>query len=787
MPGRRSADVKTSHHTAGALQAANASCRQRWLLRLATALLAALTWLPAQAQESPSHSVRVATFNAYLLSPLFKCLPPGPLILDCLAQITNQTEGWANRLADTILADADRFDILVLNEVWDEDAKDILVRRLKARFPVYVKKLDAPLVSLRAEVVGPLPTLSTGVKLNGEDSGLMLFVRRGFSALPLPSNKHRWGGAKGTRQGSTSHIAFKLFEDYASDDQYAAKGVGFVRLRHNASGVVYNVAFTHLQADYPEKSEFFRNTRKKQFDDVRQVIEETLAPLGSLTELLQRERLILAGDLNISVLGHGNDEWKDLLNTAGSFFSKPLYDTWHAASPEASRGETNEVDADRLDYVLASVEPYKLGMEGRAPMCAQHATVPVDFKQLESDHYMVHVDFNRGFPHCHPRIAYAVSPDELKGDLVIDKQPGNPNADVTRIAFPGSMQWFHVKAGFPGTYTIRRIGQGTSQSVRIDIYAPDDLTTPISRYNVTTQSFALGGGMVASDQFVLPAEYYIRITGPSRSWTGNYALQIKRHTCASKEDACLLQPGMPQMAQLTAFGETNVIGKIQNEAWFRFDVTGQSDTGAAQTVKVTGVGLPQGPNFSAQAVDLVNTQGQPALARTTLSNGLRLSGGAGHGAGGYLLLKQAAPGPQGANLVAHFETSLRLLLFKNLICANETDPQAGSDDVYTRFFIDGVMHRYPGNGYVEFDCDSTRHSQNWAKLVGRDTIVYVDNLRIRLSELDDASADDQSREFKLPTLSELESVREGVLTWKFSGGKYEFPFTVRKRANKPVK
>jgi endonuclease/exonuclease/phosphatase family metal-dependent hydrolase len=786
VPGRGSADLNTSNIELRRAHAKPACHLRRWLAQMTVWLLTALSWFPAQAQQG-THSVRVATYNAYLLSPLFKCLPPGPLMLECLGQITGQTEGWANRLADAILADPNRFDILILNEIWDEDAKDILVTRLKAKFPVYVKKLDAPLVSLRAEVVGPLPTLSTGVKLNGEDSGLMLFARTGFSALPLPSNKHRWGGVKGTRQGSTSRIAFKLFEDYASDDQYAAKGVGFVRLRHNASGVVYNVAFTHLQADYPDKNEFFRNTRKKQFEDIRQVIEETLAPLGPLNEVLQRERLILAGDLNISVLSHGKDEWKDLLDTAGSFFSKPLYDTWHAASPDASRGETNEVDADRLDYVLASVEPYKLGLDGRLPMCAQHATVPVDFKLLESDHYMVHVDFNRGFPHCHPRIAYAVSADELKGDLLIDKQPGNPNADVTRIAFPGAMQWFHVKAGFPGTYTIRRIGQGTSQSVRIDIYAPEDLTTPISRYNVTTQSLPMGGGMVSSDRFVLPAEYYIRISGPNRSWTGNYALQIKRHTCASKEDACLLQPGIPAIAQLTAQGETNVVGKIQNEAWFRFDVIGQSDTGAAQTVKVTGVGLPQGPNFSAQPVDLVNTQGQPALAQTALSNGLRLSGGAGDGAGGYLLLKQAAPGPQGANIVAHFETSLRLLEFKNLICANETDPQTGSDDMYTRFFIDGVMHRYPSNGYVEFDCDNTRHSQNWAHWVGRSTIVYVDEIKIRLSELDDASADDQSREFKLPALGELESRREGVLTWKFSGGKYEFPFTVRKRANKPVK
>ena len=42
---------------------------------------------------------------------------------DCLLQINGKTEVQANNLADTILKDAGRFDIIAINEAWDEDAK----------------------------------------------------------------------------------------------------------------------------------------------------------------------------------------------------------------------------------------------------------------------------------------------------------------------------------------------------------------------------------------------------------------------------------------------------------------------------------------------------------------------------------------------------------------------------------------------------------------------------------------------------------------------------------------
>ena len=112
----------------------------RAMLRIIVSLGLLAAALPATAQER-GESIRVATYNAFLLSPFFKCFNPN--FADCLIQINGETEKWANRLADTILADPDRFDIIAINEAWDEDAKSILVRRLSPVFPNFVRKIDA--------------------------------------------------------------------------------------------------------------------------------------------------------------------------------------------------------------------------------------------------------------------------------------------------------------------------------------------------------------------------------------------------------------------------------------------------------------------------------------------------------------------------------------------------------------------------------------------------------------------------------------------------------------------
>lgn len=89
---------------------------------IALALLFGTT--AASAQSVPGSSLRIATYNAYLLSPAFKCLKSTfTAPVDCFVQVEGQTEIWARRLASTILANRANIDVIAINEVWDEDAK----------------------------------------------------------------------------------------------------------------------------------------------------------------------------------------------------------------------------------------------------------------------------------------------------------------------------------------------------------------------------------------------------------------------------------------------------------------------------------------------------------------------------------------------------------------------------------------------------------------------------------------------------------------------------------------
>ncbi len=760
---------------------------------LVTFLPAFLMAGAAGAQER-SESVRVATFNAYLMSPFFKCFNPN--FADCLIQINGETEEWANKLADTILADPDRFDIIAINEAWDEDAKSILVRRLRPVYPNFVRKIDADLIQVRGQAIEDILTGQPQAvidavfggapisKINGEDSGLMLFANAKFRFLALPSPAFKWGpGSSESLQASTTEVAFTLFERCGSDDCFSAKGAALVRLQHIPSGRIWNVAFTHLQADYPEDDDFFAAERRSQFRQIEKLIRNTLAPLETRE---QNERVILMGDLNVAPLTTGQAEWSDRFDTAGSFFTQPLYDAWARTTSRRDTGITQQNDHERLDYILSFPAPYTMGdLEG--PVCIQHMTIPTDFRDLASDHYLVHADLNIGNFHCSPQIAFEV-------DLKTTANPGQPpqesasidtagGTDVTQIRRPGQMQWLHVKKGQAGTYSISR----STAQVRLDIYAPDDLTTPISRYNKTTVSVVFGDSRLFIDTYVLPREFYIRASGVDRGFRGNYALQIKRHNCSSKAEACILQPGQPQPATLTRTG--NPLG-MQNEAWFAFDVLGTSDSGIDQTITLTAGGLPASANFTTTLEDFTNTSGIPAPGAVADGAQRIFSSQMGDGSTGYLVIAQGEPTADDVKVTALLDTSLRLLDVFNLICIDETNPELGSDDMFTEFTVDGVTTRAPSNGEVEFDCDDTSDEQNWVGQVGKPTITFVDQVGVKLLEEDDSSGDDPSRFQTLPSLAATDTILDGRLKpiwWKFEDGEYHFTFVLRKRPNAPVK
>ena len=91
------------------------------------------------------------------------------------------------------------------------------------------------------------------------------------------------------------------------------------------------------------------------------------------------------------------------------------------------------------------------------------------------------------------------------------------------------------------------------------------------------------------------------------------------------------------------------------------------------------------------------------------------------------------------------DTSLRLLDVLNLICIDETNPEFGSDDIFTEFTVDGIDSPRPAAGEIEFDCDNSRRREVLGA-VGRQADARLRReLGVRVIEEDDASPNDPSR------------------------------------------
>jgi hypothetical protein len=774
--------------------------RRSWLDRLAIGLLVFLATLIAALMGGASaqevETVRVATFNAYLLSPIFKC--GNPNFADCLAQIGDKTEQQARNLAAAILKNTDRFDIIAINEAWDEDAKRILVDKLSHDYPKYVKKIDAALIKVRPQPIldalaGFDPLAAVAIygepieKIDGEDSGLMLFAKNDFEFLQLPDESFKWGSGDGeTLKATTSDVGFTLYDQCGGLDCLSAKGAAIVRLHHQPSNSNYTVVFTHMQADYFDKTppELHAGRREAQFGQIEKLVETTLSPLSPAER--KRERVLVMGDLNVPLFHQPTGEWVRRFATPGKYWTDRFYDSW-AVTNRADPGISNYIDGERYDYILAGPRPYLSGgIEG--PICVQHVTIPVDFADLESDHNLVTADLNLGNSFCHPGIAYQVDlvkkldPDgKPREEELIDQRGGQ---DLTQIRYKGSMQWFHVVRQDAGSYSIG----ADNPDVRIDIYQPGDMTTPISAYYGSTRTVQSGERTVTVHTYALPKEFYIRVTGKDRDYTGNYALLVRRHTCATKDEACLLQPGeAPQFALLTAAG--SLLGS-QDEAWYRFDVVGEADSGADQTVTVVANGLPDPDRYKATLEDFDNPHGvEPPIV--TADRSRIVSDAMASGAHGYLVIHQAEAGDLDVRVSAFMQTTVRNLELKALICEDETNPELGSDDIFTLLTIDNQTRRFPPTGEREYDCDDSADHKDWGAFFGPPSLLtFVDHAEMKVIEDDGALPNDPSHLRKFPDLPAGASAIDGVrtpLSWSFDGGRYRLNYELSMRLNQPVR
>jgi len=511
--------------------------------------------------------LRIATFNAHLVPPMG--YDRGGAVAP-----TNWggygTEQYARDIAAEIMAHKEDYDVIALNEVFDSDAQRILRDLLEAEFPHWIMDVDWT-VTREDEV------LSTN-----EDSGLAIFSRIPFSALdtPIPADSVYYHFSATSSFGDiecpstcTPYFAFAGYPDStcAEGDCKADKGVALVRVERG--GRKYNIAFTHLQADYPAEGTAYPSLRKSQLVQVRRLLTH-FVPSAFVD---RNQEVVVVGDLNVEgwigapafegstaaapnprmlASEYGTGIWSQLGSPSSDpAAGLPFYDAWRTTSPE-DHGQTHRFprsELGRLDYALLYGGGYH---QAGAPTLPEAAFMSDDLHDHQcpqwvrrtlqgapSDHVGVLLELGPRAPACRPD--YAVKP----------AFPVGAPDFVERISLdaPGQVRWYRVDA--PGTYSIGLL-ENAADLLAIDVFPVADLSTPIppiSRLpprllSPSAQCKDLG---LSNCRFVtrryFPGEspFYVRVSAPSGRVTGETAIYIRKHDCSTEEDGCWLSPGQP--------------------------------------------------------------------------------------------------------------------------------------------------------------------------------------------------------------------------------------------------
>lgn len=656
--------------------------RRLWMMLAALVFAASLLVMPGcppappPPPENVGDSLRIGTFNVQFL--------PG----------SDDDETRSATIANRILAST--YDIIALNEVFDEEARETFVSKLKGTFPHYVEYLGD-------DAVG------------SEDSGLMLFSRYPFEPLERETHLAEADDVDASNAGTDwKQVAFIEYDADVFPDNWAAKGVGLVRIRNPFTNRVYNVAFTHMQASYPEDEEDLDewkepiDARASQLNDIRRILEESLNA-GQLS----REDTFVVGDLNID--GDLRDpnlggtaccqpnlyEWVQRFDTPGQFFTNLMRDTWAYEQSADDPGLTNmyhwgppfapETGA-RLDYILYN----RAGATSTGNRLAiQHLTLAHNMRDgapyVESglgmagvtelsDHIGLNADVNRWAPLCSVR--------EAAANVTFDVFHGGT------ITYPGSMQWFRFDT--PGTYAFAVDTPG----IEYRVYAPTDLSTPVPQYFEETITFMTRRGIqVTGKKYHLPeAPLYVRVFHSDRTATGDYSFVAHRATCASKEEACVLRANEP-----VTHAAPGIPVNADDTMWFQLR-TEAADSGRSQDLHF----YVDGYNQDILSIELRREDGTTVVASDataspdpgvpgTLQLHIDEDGLDPAATKYYLVVKRSTP--NALTFRVRWETNLTILHGAlagvpgsgqmNIYCVEETDT-IGIDEVWLSVEVDGV-------------------------------------------------------------------------------------------------
>lgn len=562
--------------------------------------------LVGQAAAQPA-SLRILTYNTAFVTIYAHLIIPGlPVPPTVTIDWTNgdfglDYEARAKKLGQ-LIKQGDQ-EIVLLQEVFSNEARQVLIDELSPVYPHYISKIqgvpvnEAKLSDFANAGIGvpfpdPIVPFLGSYLADPGDSGLMIFSKYPFLSVPssAPNEATHWEGSNNGSPLSNMYFAFEVYDQCQSIDCYSSKGVALVWV--DTPNQPSYVALTHMQADYPGFN--FPLDRALQLDQVKNVL------LNTAGANLDYTPVYFAGDLNI--VGQNwskfqtTTEWAKRFHPSAAtdgFFScgvgpcflgydgKLLTDGWGFGTSEHDPGKTSE-GGNRIDYIMHNWADR---------LCMQHAMIAWDLSEdgmWFSDHKPVRMDFNTSARWCSPQTLLGSS-----GPLPItfptapcDLDPATPAPtcvqDITvmakdgaRITAPGNFQWFLITEA--GSYSIKANADEMGERVAFEIYQAEDLSRPIAPFSSTEHpDFGLPFLMLEPPYYVrvFAADTSISAPVPDRT-VGNvdYTINFHRHLCRSATDACFLPPGAVDYSnnwpQLFPQSSDPVA-----DLWFRFQTSG---------------------------------------------------------------------------------------------------------------------------------------------------------------------------------------------------------------------
>jgi hypothetical protein len=741
------------------------------------------------------------TYNTQLRSWGMEALAQGTL------RPTVSAEVRAATIAARILDSREDYDVVCLNEVFDDDARDVLRNVLGGKYPNAVYKADEDNVALQiglavglggaAAVALAVPVLgwlgAVGLAYAGleellaakfEDSGLMLFSRLPFATVAVSAPMANVLAPAGWTDVRFPIVNFVPYEDGASDDALAAKGVLYAQFVRD-DGSPLHVFASHTQSDGTNAVGANDGVRDGQFGQIWGLVEQMVGQPPFT------EEVVLCGDFNIDGAFHKHltdsdpvsAEWKKRFGTHGSAFTDYLRDVWHyeqcpglddpkgkpVLPPNFDRGITTyNKNNQRLDYFLRPTAHLDLGIKPWSRLATQHIAIAYDVAQetnpqrpltsYTSDHLPLKIDLNVERPRATVVTAERLDLKFLGFDFTV----GGRIRD-------GQMDWFRIDE--KGGYGFRLTR--ASDRVDFEVYTADDLSTPVAPFTV------IGDPPVSENpygtRFALPeAPFFVRVFLKDRRSEADYELAVHRYQGTSELDAIPIVAGVALEEEFKVNGphSLDVAATPYSEHdsfWFvtQFDAAGDGVPVKA-SVQVHHMDqnlfgvlvLRRGPGGQKQELTEEPAGADWVLARFEYPDP----------AGGLILVRRSDPSYQAKSFRITFATGLSYLYGRppnaralaTLFCEDETNGflgnESGSDDIEFNVSADGrlVVHA-DHDDFLKFDDDSQRNIDRWL-----DIVRYRQAVTFELVELDDLSPDDR-------TSVRIESYHDVVTSAKAAG------------------